>query len=140
MKLQIFKALLLIILLALFSCSGKANNGATTIKAQWKSNSESDLKGYRLFVWHGADTSNSPFVKATAAALYNNLFRDSIMAQTIDTMRFNFLEAADGGYIQAALSAYDILGNESNIAASNFLQLPDSAAPALPDSNFNIGF
>ena len=117
-----------------------ANNGATIIKAQWKSNSESDLKGYLLSVWHGADMSNSPFIDATAAALYNNFFRDSFMTQVIDTMRFNFLEAADGGYVQAALSAYDILGNESNIAVSNFLQLPDSAAPALPYSNFNIGF
>ncbi len=101
-------------------------------KVSWLANTETDMWRYRVYLWEGKDTTQSPFVEGTAAEGYADYFYKFVNHENVDTIKTTVSSPMNGNYLQVAVAAEDSSSNLSVIAVSNFLKKDDKQAPAQP--------
>jgi len=106
---------------------------AHTYIITWSANTEPDMKEYRLYIWEGADTTQSPFEPGISGNSYQQHFVKTIPHQFgVDTITTTYDAIQNGEWIQAAVAAVDSAGNVSGVGVSNFLRKVDTTPPTPP--------
>lgn len=102
-------------------------NGVVAIR--WTNNIEPNMSHYRLFWWHGETDMEAPFESGMSVDSLGTYYRsmityDSLQTEVVHQETFE----VTSHYLQVALSAVDLEGDESRVTASNIVSLP----PATP--------
>ena len=101
-------------------------------KVSWLANTETDMWRYRVYLWEGKDTTQSPLTVGTAAEGYVDYFYKFVSHENTDTIKTTVSSPMNGNYLQVAVAAEDSSSNLSVIAVSNFLKKDDKQAPSQP--------